>query len=273
MLKSSFVYGGYMEDVLNCYEIIKNIERKSYEDLEALLKNKNCKSEFVEGYLPRLFSLSYNIYKTYLITFTDNYNFEDFFYDAVEELIKLYDKWEYNDSMDKYWNFNRFTDYIRYRISDLLRKTSQFNISSETWKKLYTLREIKNSYFNDNGEEINMEELIDSQGFNKSIYCPLMGTVNYDELNMKYDIIEAYIDRECDKEAVKDITKLIDDITSERTKKIIYEYFGMHYFDRKSIQEIAKEIHLTRQMVSLLKKQSMDIIKNDKELKKKYIFK
>lgn len=265
-----------MEEIVqSCYKLIQSKEKITIKELESLLKKENTsdRKRFIDGFLPRLFNMVYNLYNTYHIMFNDCYNFEDLFYDAIEVLIRDYDNWKYIDNRENYENLSAFTDEIRYHLLNVLTNSYRFHMTYPTWKKINDLMVTMKKYQEDNGEEINLEELVDSNGLDIDNYCRAIDVKNYDDLHIRYDIIDSYIEKENDKDALRDIKKLIEDIPSERTKKIIYEYFGLYYFDRKSIQEIGNELGLTRQMVNYLKKPWIDIIKNNKELKKKYTLK
>ncbi len=75
-----------MEEVVQrCYKIVQSKEKITIKELESLLKKENIsdKERFVDGFLPTLFNMTYNLYNTYRIMFNDCYDFEDFFYDAI----------------------------------------------------------------------------------------------------------------------------------------------------------------------------------------------
>lgn len=263
-----------MEEVVaRCYALVQNKEKIKVKDLENLLKKDNIddRKRFIEGYLPSLFSMTYNLYNTYRNMFNDSYDFEDLFYDAIELLIRNFDRWNYIENRSDYENISSFTNLIRHKLLNLLTKTNVFHITYSTWKKFYDLMMIKKKYQEDNDEDISFEELIDLCGLDKDIYCRLNELVNYDYLHAKYDIIDSYIEKENDYEAFCDIKKIINKMSNLKARKVMYKYFGIYPYGEKSIKEIANEMALSRQMIYLLKKQSCDQIKNNENLKKKYL--
>lgn len=250
------------KEIREYYNYVKSQKTLSLKELDELLKKDDqvSKQKFVNAYLYYVFIYTYQIYNYFTKYVEVNYSFEDFLQDGNLLLLSIIERPNVKISISLfslyYWSSLKMV---------LERKTSNNKANLTLYKRLQILK-ARDDFFRINKREATTSELVALTKLSKtlveaSLLEPSLDIENISENKIAYIVgaseIEEYvmdkITQEEDSEFIN--TCLLD--FDEKEKMIIENVFGLNENEVKTLGELAKELHVSKQYVHEIKKKTL----------------
>jgi len=250
------------KEIKEYYEYVKSQRTLSLKELDELLKkgDKISKQEFVNAYLYYVFVYAYQIYSYFTKYLEFDYSFEDFLQDGNLLLLSLIDRPPVKD------NISLFNWYYWVKLKMVLEHKISNNKAVLTLNKRLQVLKARDDFFRKNQREATIRELVSLTKLSKNLVESALLETSLDIENISenkiayiigaYEIEEYVMDKITQEEDSTFINTWLGDL-NENEQKIVENIFGLNGNEVKSLGDLARESHVSRQYVHQVKKKIM----------------
>ena len=244
------------------YNYVKSQKTLSLKELDELLKkdDKNSKQKFVNAYLYYVFVYTYQIYNYFTKYLEVDYSFEDFLQDGNLLLLSIIKEQSVKPKISS------FSLYYWINLKKVLEHKISINGAKLTISERLRILKCRDDFFRKNQREATIRELVSLTKLSKNLVESALLETSLDIENISenkiayiigaYEIEEYVMDKITQEEDSTFINTWLGDL-NENEQKIVENIFGLNGNEVKSLGDLARESHVSRQYVHQVKKKIM----------------
>lgn len=247
------------KEIKEYYNYVKSQKTLSLKELDELLKKDDqvSKQKFINAYLYYVFVYAYQIYNYFAKYLEFNYSFEDFLQDGNLLLISLINRPLVKNSI------SLFSLYYWIKLKMVLEHKISNNKAKLALNKRLQILKARDDFFIINHREATISELVTLTKVSKNLVeAALLETpLDIESISENkvahilgaHEIEEYVMDKIINGEDNEIINTCLLNL-SEKEKMIVENVFGLNGDEVKSLGELAKEFHLSKQRIHQVKK-------------------